>query len=1387
MMEQTQGILRDLGLLEVILSSALCSKKPDSWCRTTKKIGTAHVLPISTKASHAPKVFFKRSEDEFLNGCEQIGLKCDTEGYDCFCKPCVRAFDVDVYQYTEGEEDLHLAEHYGEELPGCEKMAICGTVQQGDSITLRIYDNVLRDDATVKVIVHAGDQKRELPVTRIPDTYAYEVIVTDTRVQVQVIEVSVNGDPISQSPIRVEVVDKDCDAIYGESSLREADAEGNCVCENNTYELGNGCVESHFFFLIIFACVFAFLGLLVCFFLSYKKQQSDSVWHVGVEELHFNEPPEVIGQGAFGVVVLGQYRGTKVAVKRVLPPNKIPRNKRGSTAGSIQVSGSLQMVGGASGKKIDEPKKKGKGLEDDEKAVKFDNKKHETDSDGGSRKQISAQMSSHAWEELLFDDNKYGNPLKILESATLSNHGSDSFVMASGSATSQYFLELLPSWMRFDEHARLKREFVNEMRLLSRLRHPCITTVMGAVIAPRVDPMLVMEYMEYGSLYDLLRNETMYAGGEIILQIIRDITQGIQFLHASKPPILHGDLKAKNILVDARFRAKVADFGFSHFKTAKAKNVLQGTPFFMAPEYLRRKSEYTSACDIYSLGMIFYEIYARQDPFEGEDPRKILPKVCHPRVNKRPPVPESCPPKIADIMKKCWSANAFFRPSAKDIDYILVEMNSKEAEPLETIGQEKYKENMRRPTSLYDVFPKHIADALNAGKRVEPESHEIVTVVFSDIVGFTDISQTFTPLKVSCMLDRLYQSFDSLARKHSVFKVETIGDAYMGVTNLDGSQFDTHVKAIAEFATEAIEAAGKILIDEDAPERGTVQIRVGFHSGPVVSNVIGSLNPRYGLFGDTVNTASRMETNSQAGRVHCTYASAKLLETQAPEIPVTLRGKIHVKGKGKMMTYWVGKTDRAKTMDTIQDFSESPSDTDAMEAREAAELLDSLRDLGDAEDDEASVKTKDTEWSSLSGSQPDSQNKTATENTERKIDAVFDVLLSQLKHIVASRPDSAAKRTPLNDQVIKALEKFLGADTTMLEEANEFKYIEIPDGTKTGNERDPDSMALDSVVQQQLHQFVEVVASRHNPNPFHSFDHAVHVAKSANRLIARTNSLAEDATANGEDKTFGLAHDKLAQFAAVFSALIHDLDHKGIPNFCLAKEDPEMNEKFKGKALAEQHSFNMGWDIFMGPEYDALRACVYVNKEELVRFRHLVIKSIIATEIFDPDLAKQRLDRWNEANDSYQSSLVDKDEARNRKATVALEHLIQTSDVAHTMQSWNVYLKWNQNLFRELYIAFKEGRFPHDPAQTWYEGEMKFFDTYLIPLATRLQECEAFGPSSSDYLKYAQKNRRKWEEHGKTVVENMILKIDTDDKLSSKKKRSSNSPPPTEVDPSEIV
>jgi hypothetical protein len=118
--------------------------------------------------------------------------------------------------------------------------------------------------------------------------------------------------------------------------------------------------------------------------------------------------------------------------------------------------------------------------------------------------------------------------------------------------------------------------------------------------------------------------------------------------------------------------------------------------------------------------MIMFEIYSRKIPYEGEHPRKILRKVCDPRINLRPPIPGTCPKRMSEIMQKCWSSDPFFRPEAKDLDLIFGDMNANDAEPVVEQGNTRLRTQVATGDMLYKVFPKKVADKLKAGQKVEP-------------------------------------------------------------------------------------------------------------------------------------------------------------------------------------------------------------------------------------------------------------------------------------------------------------------------------------------------------------------------------------------------------------------------------------------------------------------------------------------------------------------------------------------------------------------------------------------------------------------------------------------------------------------------------------------
>ena len=153
------------------------------------------------------------------------------------------------------------------------------------------------------------------------------------------------------------------------------------------------------------------------------------------------------------------------------------------------------------------------------------------------------------------------------------------------------------------------------------------------------------------------------------------------------------------------------------------------------------------------------------------------------------------------------------------------------------------------------------------------------------------------------------------------------------------------------------------------------------------------------------------------------------------------------------------------------------------------------------------------------------------------------------------------------------------------------------------------------------------------------------------------------------DHTFGITSDPLTQFACVMSALIHDADHAGVPNSTLVKEKHPLASKYQNKSVAEQNSVDLAWKVIMSEDYKELQACICGTKDEMARFRSIIVNVVMATDIMDKDLGAQRKARWETAFSNETDEHAIDPLSINRKATIVLEHLMQASDVAHTMQA----------------------------------------------------------------------------------------------------------------------
>ncbi|XP_010895037.2 heat-stable enterotoxin receptor isoform X3 [Esox lucius] len=441
----------------------------------------------------------------------------------------------------------------------------------------------------------------------------------------------------------------------------------------------------------------------------------------------------------------------------------------------------------------------------------------------------------------------------------------------------------------------------------------------------------VFEFCERGSLRYVLNDKISYPEEsfmdlEFKISVMYDIAKGMSYLHSSNVQV-HGRLKSSNCVVDNRMVVKITDFGCNTI-LSPSKDL------WTAPEHLRKQG-ISQKGDVYSFAIISQEIIMRQNPFFtkacSDNAEKLLkvqfpsgPGFFRPDLNFQTAAENES--ELCILIKNCWEEDPEKRPDFKKIEGLLGKIFSN----LHNQANETYMDNLIRRLQMYSrnlehlveertalykaerdradrlnfmLLPAPVVRSLKETGRVEPELFEEVTVYFSDIVGFTTLCHYSTPMEVVDMLNDIYKNFDGILDHHDVYKVETIGDAYMVASGLPRRNGNWHAVDIARMALDILAFVGTFQLQHlpGIP----LWIRIGVHSGPCAAGVVGNKMPRYCLFGDTVNTASRMESTGLPLRIHVSQSTINILQRTDCKFEYERRGETFLKGKGKEMTYWL--------------------------------------------------------------------------------------------------------------------------------------------------------------------------------------------------------------------------------------------------------------------------------------------------------------------------------------------------------------------------------------------------------------------------------------------------------------------------------------------------
>ncbi|KAL7533890.1 hypothetical protein ACHAXR_009002 [Thalassiosira sp. AJA248-18] len=418
-----------------------------------------------------------------------------------------------------------------------------------------------------------------------------------------------------------------------------------------------------------------------------------------------------------------------------------------------------------------------------------------------------------------------------------------------------------------------------------------------------------------------------------------------------------------------------------------------------------------------------------------------------------------------------------------------------------------------------------------------------------------------------------------------------------------------------------------------------------------------------------------------------------------------------------------------------------------------------------------------------------------------------------------------------------------------------------------------DYVLVDSI-QTSIREYVTSIGKLYNQVDFHSIEHCTHMTISMNKLLSmvtvnsnfrdhmkrmtsfqNVKSDRRDQRGSVANFSFGIGEDPRILFAMVFSALIHDVGHVGVPNSVLVEEEDELAILHNDVSVAEQNSLQVAFSLLQKDEFANLKRCICPTPEERKFFRTKVIGMVMVTDISDQERLQIVKSRWNAAFPSCEREGVGgagdnssntngssngdgngaagggsggKDESsqnnsprrlrprteiqstelkasiRRRRFTMfatdeaaqefanehrsrrlgirtsmdfsgmlldayrtmdqlqqhaVLETMMNVADVAHTMQTFQIFVKWNKRLFKEFYIAHMKERLSFNPEENWYENQIGFFSHYIIPLSQKMKICGVFGTTGDVFQYFAMENKKRWMEEGEAISEEIIRDV----------------------------